>query len=84
MIGPPFGQWTHAEVYDHLKHLGSRDWAWEFLRRNEAYVSDWHHVTSGDQGRWPDLKTMMARFFALDAPSRWGVIFRGRSPKGSH
>jgi len=74
------GGWLDRAIYERTLNHGPCDWAWEFLRRNQGYVSDWQLVVRGVQGERPDLRTMAARFFALDAVSKWGVIFRGCSP----
>lgn len=79
MTGAASDWWTDPKAYEDTRHHAGRDWAWEFLRRNQAYTADWRLVAKGDGRRRPDPNKMTARFLALDAVSRWGVIFRRRS-----
>lgn len=34
--------WQDPTQYEFTKHLGNDGWAWEFLRRNEEYVKEYH------------------------------------------
>jgi len=75
--------WVDPRTYEETKHHAGCDWAWEFLRRNHGYVSDWHFVAGSDEGGHPDFKTMAARFAALDAGSKWALFFGDAPEKGA-
>ncbi|WP_425502670.1 transcriptional regulator domain-containing protein [Sphingobium boeckii] len=69
--------WRSGRDYAHLGGLPGPCFAWEFLRRNQAYRSsaprsDGPEDQAGIRIIRPNLEE--ARFFA-----RWGLIFRGRA-----
>lgn len=64
-MSPDASRWRSAEAYDYLDELPPSDLAWEYLRRNPDYQSDFHGVgRDANQGGEID---------------RWGLRFRNRS-----
>jgi Family of unknown function (DUF6499) len=39
---------TSLESYDYLRNLSARDWAWEALRRNPKYETDFRSFSRPD------------------------------------
>lgn len=76
MTGLGSQEWADPGTYEHARQYAGRDWAWEFLRRNPGYIADWNLVAGGTGQAPPDIMTMTERFFALEAPAKWGLIFR--------
>jgi len=68
-MGPDTSRWRSSETYDYLDDLIAPDLAWEWLRRNADYQSDF-----ADSGR---SAVAAQRFAALVRP-RWGLLFRDR------
>jgi hypothetical protein len=66
---PTRPDWRRCDFADNLKHVDKPGFAWEFLRRNRAYQSDYNrmirHTTPGS----PDNAAAVA--LILD---RWGLI----------
>jgi hypothetical protein len=44
---PP--DWRNKSSYKHLKTHSLSQWAWEFLRRNPAYIKDWSQMQDKDE-----------------------------------
>ncbi|MGE3871342.1 MAG: DUF6499 domain-containing protein [Parvibaculaceae bacterium] len=57
--------------------LTRRDWAWEFLRRNPAFVRDWQEVERGFRLGAGDLGGLRPDAHSLAILAKWGMIFRG-------
>lgn len=64
-MSPDASRWRSAEAYDYLDDLSPADLAWEYLRRNPDYQSDYQLAA-------PDREE-------TGWPSRWGLRFPGRS-----
>ncbi|WP_219619875.1 transcriptional regulator domain-containing protein [Caulobacter flavus] len=64
-MSPDASRWRSAEAYDYVDDLSAADLAWEYLRRNPDYQSDFQTAPPArDEGDWP---------------SRWGLRFPRRS-----
>lgn len=59
----PPRDWTDDDAYTYLDALDASGFAWEALRRNPAYVSEFQGSAGG----------------LADFPARWGLRFPGRS-----
>ena len=68
---PDASFWRSSVEYDHLDALTASDLAWEWLRRNDAYDTDFEALLAchGD----PESLTEHIR-------QRWGLRFPGRPP----
>ena len=68
---PDASIWRSSVEYDHLDALTASDLAWEWLRRNDAYDTDFEALLAchGD----PESLTEHIR-------QRWGLRFPGRPP----
>lgn len=64
-MSPDASRWRSAEAYDYLDELPASDLAWEYLRRNPDYQSDFRRV-----GRGPGQAREI---------DRWGLRFPDRS-----
>lgn len=64
---PPSG------FYDHTTRLTKRQWAWELLRRNPAFVKDWHTPSKSFAEASGSSVSPVPRTELL----RWGTLFRG-------
>ncbi|WP_232793196.1 transcriptional regulator domain-containing protein [Caulobacter hibisci] len=64
-MSPDASRWRSAQAYDYVDELSAADLAWEYLRRNPDYQSDFQapRQASG-QSDWP---------------ARWGLRFPRRS-----
>lgn len=61
------GDWRSERAYEHLRDTNWRDYAWEYLRRNEEY-----------QARYADPEFRARLDAGIDGPERcWGLRFRG-------
>jgi hypothetical protein len=47
--------WKSDEAYAFCRSLSAAGWAWEFLRRNPAYISDFQEVTSARSSKKREL-----------------------------
>ena len=71
--------WKDPDDYDSLKNLDSSQWAWEFLRRNPAYIKEWEMLTEGltkEQRReapWSLLKAGLNISVSKWDGGRWGL-----------
>ena len=68
-MGPDTSRWRSSETYDYLDDLIAPDLAWEWLRRNAGYQSDFAESARS--------AATAQRFAALVRP-RWGLLFRDR------
>ena len=59
--------WRNASAYEYLSDLTQAELAWEFLRRNESYRTDFRRLTESTS------PVELSAF--LD---RWGLCFRRR------
>jgi transcriptional regulator len=66
----PPRDWRVGSDYDHVEELGLTGLAWEFLRRNPQYQSDYLAATRGVGGR-------DAPGSGGGLPPRWGLRFPG-------
>lgn len=55
--------WRDPRSYDYTRELTRDGWAWEFLRRNPAYRTSWHHLRGAR--RRPDADAQAAEFGLL-------------------
>ena len=62
------GDWRSAPAYDYFDDLGPDQVAFEFLRRNEDYATDFAKLSVSPKGADPP-RTL----------TQWGLRFRGRS-----
>lgn len=69
--------WQSTSRYDYTDALSRRGWAWEFLRRNDAYQQTWAEASPmvAVEARSRHLTILTA---AKDPPGmrRWGLIFQ--------
>ncbi|WP_367272053.1 DUF6499 domain-containing protein [uncultured Caulobacter sp.] len=63
-MSPDAGRWRSAEAYDYLATLSAAELAWEYLRRNPEYQTEF------------DLASGGAPTAGVNA--RWGLRFPGR------
>ena len=68
---PDASTWRSSAEYDHLDALTASDLAWEWLRRNDAYDTDFEASVAGRGD--PEPLTEHIR-------QRWGLRFPSRSP----
>lgn len=62
--------WCDESAYDALKNVSWGKWAWEFLRRNSAYQSDWDKVVADCRHKGvPVSLTPLSRKLAQE----WGL-----------
>lgn len=59
--------WKQSEDYKDMENLDSDQWAWEFLKRNPAYIKEWNRLTEG----WTEEEKELKRIYLL-APE-WGL-----------
>lgn len=81
MIGDGFSRgcdWRQAEDYAYTERLTRRDWAWEFLRRNDTYRQAWPEARKSvlTEALAPDL-TLLTALDMLPGMRHWGLVFRG-------
>lgn len=81
MIGYGFSRgcdWRQTEDYAYTEGLTRRDWAWEFLRRNDTYREAWHEARKSVliEALAPDL-TLLTALDMLPGMRHWGLVFRG-------
>ena len=57
--------WEKAEYYDYTLNHKAPDWAWEFLRRNPNYLSQWQEVFR-EFKRQPSHQVLMEALLADD------------------
>lgn len=74
-MGPDTSRWRSSERYDYLDHLIVPDLAWEWLRRNTSYQTDFAES---------EESTAAAERLAALVPERWGLRFRRRSSPQRH
>ena len=67
---PDASTWRSSAEYDHLDALTASDLAWEWLRRNDAYDTDFEASVAGRGD--PEPLTEHIR-------QRWGLRFPSRS-----
>lgn len=67
---PDASNWRSAAHYDHVEKLTASDLAWEWLRRNEAYNSDFEALSAKRADRDALAKSIR---------ERWRLRFRSRS-----
>lgn len=67
---PDASNWRSAAHYDHVEKLTASGLAWEWLRRNEAYNSDFEALSAKGADR---------DALARSVRERWRLRFRGRS-----
>ncbi len=61
------GDWRSEGAYAHLRDTNWRDYAWEYLRRNDDY-----------QAQYADPEFRARLDAGVDGPERcWGLRFRG-------
>lgn len=68
-MGPDTSRWRSSETYDYLDHLIAPDLAWEWLRRNAKYQTDFAES---------ERSTVAAERLAALVRQRWGLRFRRR------
>lgn len=74
--------WLDTANYKFAHRLTRRDWAWEFLRRNKNYVTDWKFSRKEAATASQDNRFTMFRLVSdASRMQRWGLIFRGRTGK---
>jgi hypothetical protein len=71
---PDASTWRSSAEYDHLDALTASDLAWEWLRRNDAYDTDFEASVAGRGD--PEPLTEHIR-------QRWGLRFPRRPPNPS-
>ena len=71
----PPRDWRVESDYGHVDALDVSGYAWEFLRRNPSYQSDYRAAVRGEGGR--DTPGLGGGF-----PPRWGLRFPGRPGAG--
>jgi hypothetical protein len=64
-MSPDASRWRSADAYDYLDDLPAADLAWEYLRRNPDYQTDFQ---AASQSRDAERLSL-----------RWGLRFPGRS-----
>lgn len=67
---PDASNWRSAAHYDHVEKLTASGLAWEWLRRNETYNSDFEALSAKGADRDALAKSIR---------ERWRLRFRGRS-----
>ncbi|NTJ06939.1 transcriptional regulator domain-containing protein [Rhizobium lusitanum] len=67
---PDASRWRSVANYEHVDTLSASDLAWEWLRRNESYDSDYEALK--DPGTDREQLTEKIR-------QHWGLRFRRRS-----
>ena len=70
---PDASKWRSAARYDHVEKLTASGLAWEWLRRNEAYNSDFEALSAKGADRDALAKSIR---------ERWRLRFRGGSVSG--
>jgi hypothetical protein len=60
-MSPDASPWRSAEAYDYLDALSPADLAWEYLRRNPDYQTDFQTARQGGDGE--------------GVSARWGLRF---------
>ena len=69
--------WRAARSYEYTRELEDTGWAWEFLRRNRAYVMDWARAGSNIQELQEEGQARRLKLTTVDQyMQRWGLIFR--------
>lgn len=64
-MSPDASRWRSADAYDYLDDLPAADLAWEYLRRNPDYQTDFQAASQSRDAEGLSL--------------RWGLRFPGRS-----
>lgn len=72
----PPRDWRVESDYDQVDELDVSGFAWEFLRRNPLYQSDYRAAVRGEGGRETPGP-------GGGLPPRWGLRFPGRPGAGS-
>ena len=70
-MDPVASRWRDANNYAYVVKLTASDIAWEWLRRNNRYATDFRFVSSKDK----EVPTARLERFR----QRWGLRFPGRS-----
>ena len=68
-MAPDASGWRSSTAYEHVDDLSASDLAWEWLRRNDAYVEDYRELSEGKT----DIQTLTDKI-----RRRWGLRFPGR------
>jgi len=69
---PNAAGWRSSAAYEHIAEMSPSDLAWEWLRRNDAYVEDYRELSEGKT----DIQTLTDKI-----RRRWGLRFP-RRPAG--
>jgi hypothetical protein len=69
---PNAAGWRSSAAYEHIAEMSPSDLAWEWLRRNDAYVEDYRELSEGKT----DIQTLTDKI-----RRRWGLRFP-RGPAG--
>lgn len=70
---PDAAGWRSSAAYEHIAEMSPSDLAWEWLRRNDAYVEDYRELREG----MADTQTLTDKIRRC-----WGLRFP-RGPAGS-
>ena len=62
--------WREPEDYKSLEKANAGQWAWEFLKRNPAYLAEWTRLTQG----WTDEEKELNRPYLLCHAHKWGLL----------
>ncbi|WP_246135848.1 transcriptional regulator domain-containing protein [Mesorhizobium intechi] len=74
MTGADEADWRDERSYDYTAGLTTREWAWEFLRRNPAFQLD---VTiAGQRAKTWSHQPFLNVVTSAGDLSPWGVLFR--------
>ncbi len=77
LIKPGIPDWRNADSYRHLLELDAEGWAWEWLRRNPAYVE------AAESTPLPVAEPASGQPYVVLSSARivadWGLHFRGAS-----
>lgn len=72
---PDTSRWETARHYDFMDHLGGGDLAWECLRRNSRYQTDFSRLIGAGQTIGPLPEAIS---------QRWGLRFRRPAKPQQH
>lgn len=68
-VTPP--DWRNENTYNYTAKLSRAGWAWEFLRRNPKFQSDYARVMA----KAPKVRRRTSRVSEMPELKRWGVVW---------
>lgn len=70
----PCPDWRDPESYAYTRALSRDAWAWEFLRRNPRYRTDYSRVAGAFRTARPARVGVLAAVVMSEAALRWGLL----------